>query len=153
MRCLRIRVENHNFKFPNKIQVRTFKFVHGRYVHEPTPIYSHPLGSPKNWKKSFMVFQIPKNTAPIAPSLTYPWLTKTRELPSDWLSHLDGEEEVVALAEELRGRVQHVVSSHEDLVGLYTRRTDAHFMGLLTNLILCMTASNVCSITNSTLCH
>ena len=139
MRCFSRRV----FRVPAKVLVRTYYFVRGKYVHEPTPIEPHPLGPPKNWRTCFMVDAIPRNTAPIAPGLTYTWLTKTRELlDADGNVGLnvsrDKEEQDRELTIELMDRVRHVVDSHAHLVRTNSHRSDAHFMGLLTNLIIYM---------------
>ena len=93
-----------------------------------------------------MVDATPRNTAPVPPGLTYMWLTKTREL----LDHegnvslnvsQEKESQDRELTIELMDRVQHVVDSHAHLVRIHSHRTDAHFMGLITNLLIYMSIS------------
>ena len=144
MRCF----SRREFRIPAKVPVRAYYFVRGKYVHERTPIEPHPLGPGKNWRTCFVVDAIPRNTAPVAPGLTYTWLTKTRELLDE-----DGnvslnvsrekEDQDRELTIELMDRVQHVLDSHAHLVRINSQRTDAHFMGLLTNLLIYMSNCKV----------
>ena len=131
-----------------KVPKRSHYFVRGKYVHEPKPIDPHPLGMPKNWRTSFVVDAVPRKTAPISHDLTYRWLTKTRELlKEDGSVGLDisfeKEKKDNELTTELMARVQHVIDSHAHLVRIHSHRTDAHFMGLLTNLLVYMSSSKV----------
>ncbi|KAI6652850.1 hypothetical protein LOD99_4236 [Oopsacas minuta] len=126
-----------------KVTVRTYYFVRGKYVHEPKPIEPHPLGPPKNWRTCFVVDAIPRKTAPISPALTFTWLTKTRELLDEdgnvgWKISQEKEKRDRELTIELMDRVQQVIDSHAHLVKLHSQRSDAHFMGLLTNLLVYM---------------
>ena len=136
------------FGILTKVPKRSHYFVRGKYVHEPKPIDPHPLGPAKNWRTSFVVDAVPRKTAPISPELSYKWLTKTRELlKEDGSVGLDNsfekEKRDKELTTELMARVQHVIDSHAHLVKIHSHRTDAHFMGLLSNLLVYMSSCKV----------